>query len=311
MTELSSEILRDHQVRKTYAQKTRFIEFFKQKLPELHIETYGKDRSRNLILGDPASAEVVLGAHYDTAPGLIFPNFIAPKKPWLVYLYSFLLFLPGVILYWIVRLLTDSFLLSYPLLWGYILVLLVLMLAGPANKHTANDNTSGVITLCEIYAAMPPDLRARVAFVFFDNEEKGLIGSRLFRKKYKTEMAQKPLLNFDCVSDGDHLLCVIPKRQYAAQVTAWEAAFAATVGEGKCFDVTSSAGTMYPSDQKGFPIGIAFAAMHKARFVGYYMSRIHTSRDVVFDERNVICYRDAVLRWIGHRAEGDAPSADA
>ena len=36
------------------------------------------------------------------------------------------------------------------------------MMAGPANKHTANDNTSGVITLTEIMQSVPKELRDSV-----------------------------------------------------------------------------------------------------------------------------------------------------
>ena len=38
MTSLSEEILKKYQVRKTKAQKTRFIEFMQSKLPELKVE---------------------------------------------------------------------------------------------------------------------------------------------------------------------------------------------------------------------------------------------------------------------------------
>ena len=41
MTELSSEILRDWQVRKMKEQKTRFIAFLQSRLPELRVEEGG------------------------------------------------------------------------------------------------------------------------------------------------------------------------------------------------------------------------------------------------------------------------------
>ena len=40
MTELSREILRDWQIRKTKAQKLRFIEFMQSRLPGLAVEDF-------------------------------------------------------------------------------------------------------------------------------------------------------------------------------------------------------------------------------------------------------------------------------
>ena len=59
MTDLSREILRDWQVRKTKAQKQRFIEFLQSRLPGLRVEEGGWPLCRNLVLGDPESADVV------------------------------------------------------------------------------------------------------------------------------------------------------------------------------------------------------------------------------------------------------------
>ena len=95
MTELSREILRDWQVRKTKAQKLRFIEFLQSRLPGLRVEEGGWPLCRNLVLGDPENADVVFTAHYDTCARLPFPNFITPNNL-LIYLFQ-----PeqGVILY--------------------------------------------------------------------------------------------------------------------------------------------------------------------------------------------------------------------
>ena len=62
------------------------------------------------------------------------------------------------------------------------------MFVGKANKHTANDNTSGVLTLIE---ALHEDELKDVCCVFFDHEEVGLFGSRFFYKKHKEELRIK------------------------------------------------------------------------------------------------------------------------
>ena len=86
------------------------------------------------------------------------------------------------------------------------------MMAGPANRHTANDNTSGVITLLEIALSLPEELRSDVCFVWFDNEERGLLGSAAFAGKHKETKKGALVLNFDCVGDGDSLQFFPTKR---------------------------------------------------------------------------------------------------
>ena len=72
------------------------------------------------------------------------------------------------------------------------LIIMIWMLFGKANKHTANDNTSGIITIIESAIKLPEDLRDEVCFVLFDNEELGLLGSSAFSKEYK-EVAERML----------------------------------------------------------------------------------------------------------------------
>ena len=54
-----------------------------------------------------------------------------------------------------------------------------------------------------------------MAVVLFDNEEVGLIGSTLFRKRHARAMADRPLVNLDCVGDGEMLL-LAPNKGYRA-----------------------------------------------------------------------------------------------
>ena len=182
MTPLSERILTDWQIRKTKKQKTNFIEFMQTQLSGLQVEQGGFGGNRNLVLGDVKSAKVLLTAHYDTCARLPFPNFITPKNI-LVYIgYSLLICIPFFLLIGVLStvlgLLTDDFMIAY---FGSFLPTMALMLyifmGGKPNPHTANDNTSGIITLCELIAGMTEEEKAQVAFVFFDNEENGLLGS--------------------------------------------------------------------------------------------------------------------------------------
>jgi len=287
MTPLSKEIFDHYQVRKTKKQKDAFIQLLKQHYPDLKVQEGGFSKSRNLILGDVEHAEFIFTAHYDTCPRLPFPNFITPKNPLLYIGYAILITVPIILTVFIlsalVRFLTDDFLINYFATLFIYFGVFSFLLAGPANKHTANDNTSGVITLCELYDRLTPEERTRTAIVFFDNEESGLFGSRLFKKMYQKQMRNKLLINFDCVSDGDNILIASSKTARSK----WNIEKHFTTSGAKVPMLEKAECVFYPSDQLGFPNTVAVAALKHNRLLGYYMDRIHTAKDTVFDEANI------------------------
>ena len=289
MTELAQRILADYQVRKTKKQKQAFIELLKTHIPTLQVQEAGFPKNRNLVVGDPETAKLLLSAHYDTCARLPFPNFITPKRPLISIIYSVLVLIPYLAVLFVLSLLMRhlnlDFWLHYWISIGIYAVFMWSMLGGPANQHTANDNTSGVITLLEIYEKLTEEERAQVCFIFFDNEEKGLLGSAQFRKKYKKLIKDKLLINFDCVSDGDTFLLGVSKKADRKYHAAVAGAFSSE-GE-KTVMLENLKKVYYPSDQAGFPLAIAVAALKHSRFFGYYMDRIHTKRDTVFDTRNI------------------------
>ena len=299
MTELSSNILKNWQVRKHRKQKTAFIEFLRTQLPGLRVEKsiFG----RNLVLGDVDSAKLLLTAHYDTCARLPFPNFITPKNVFLYIGYQLLITIPVLLLYFALQcaLLCCELVWDVPIFqFGTILLLfLVLFLfCGPiANPHTANDNTSGVITLCEIWASMTEEERQKVCIVFFDNEENGLLGSMAFAHRHKkAHLNSKPVLNFDCVSDGDHILFAARKAAEKRFGKTLREAFPST--EDKTAEVTSKA--IFPSDQAQFPLGVGICALKYRKGIGLYMNRIHTAKDTVFEEENIQFLTKGTLRLI-------------
>lgn len=290
MTSFSQLLLSDWQVRKTKKQKLAFIRLMLSHFPELRVEESKIIHNRNLVAGDWETAEFILSAHYDTCAALPFPNFIMPKNVLITVLYSVLICIPFFLIAFgfnlLLALVTDSFFVHY---WASLILiiglLVVVFFLGVPNKHTANDNTSGVITLCELMERMPEELREKVLFVFFDNEENGLLGSAFFRKLHKKELGGKLILNFDCVSDGDEILLVVNKAARKKYGGRLEAAFPGT--DEKTVHMEKSSSAMYPSDQAGFPLSVAVAAMKKLPLLGLYLDRIHTGRDRVFDERNI------------------------
>ena len=292
MTELSRKITGEYLVRKTGRQKKAFREMLVRGLAGMGIEAKEekyKDLfgSVNVIAGDIEKAEIIFGAHYDTCPRMIFPNFITPKNSPVYYAYQmaivFALLLISLIPAVPVGLRTTGR--EAYLVWYFTyLALFVLMMKGPANPTTMNDNTSGVVTLIELMAAMPEEVRSRCAFVFFDNEELGLMGSGAFKAKHKKQAKETPMVNLDCVGDGEYFLLAASKAFRADDklMSAVKAAF----GEGEEMLYSEAEKTVYPSDQKKFEKSMAMAALHKGPKVGYYMNRIHTPKDTVLKEEN-------------------------
>lgn len=303
---LAAELLGPYQVRKTVAQKSAFIEYVQAYAKKIgqpcEVQTHGRRIvSRNIILGDVNRARVLLTAHYDTCARLPFANMAAPLcwpltlaeqviLPALVCVLSGLAFgrlcafagLSGAALFALSAVLTTLF--CAPVIW--------LMLFGPANPHTANDNTSGVALV--MLAAAVFSGRRDIAFVLFDNEEIGLCGSLAFAKAHPGIMRGRLVVQADCVSDGDALLYTGTARgmRHPMAKRLLEALNEAAPRYGKRVVSGEFPKVFYPSDQLCFARGTALAALKGKRIL--YLDRIHTAKDTVFDRNNLLCMLDAI-----------------
>ena len=56
--------------------------------------------------------------------------------------------------------------------------------------------------------------------------------------------------------------------------------------------------SIYPSDQKNFPLGVGIAAFRRHKLLGLYCSRIHTWRDTILEQTNVNILRAALITLI-------------
>lgn len=304
MNNITYEIFDKYQVRKYKKQKTAFIEYIQQISNQMgygcHVEHSKSHGTRNIVIGDPEKAKVVFGAHYDTCAKLPFPNFITPKN-FLVYLLyqcliTILMLIPYGVIVCVGTYINEEFwLLTGSIAYLYLIALVALIMVGPANKHTANDNTSGVITLIDLMATLPEDKRDDVAFVFFDLEEVGTFGSAAFAKMHKKAMKDKLLVNFDCVSDGKNILFAVKK---GAQKFAPMLEGAYKSNEIYNVDVATK-GVFYPSDQANFKCGVGVAALKKTEKLNIlYMDKIHTKKDTEFQEENIKFLVDGSIKLV-------------
>lgn len=295
MTEAGKMIRECFEIRKSPKQKKAFRDWLCETLREegyrVQVE-FAKNvvNNYNVVVGDPETAEVIFTAHYDTCAVLPIPNFITPRNMFWYLVYQLLLVLPMFAVAFGAMFAAEllvSPLWVPPLCMDAVLLFCVWWLIdGKANKHTANDNTSGIVTLTEILLTMPKELRDKVCVIYFDNEEKGLFGSGGFADRHKTARKEKLLINFDCVSDGDSIQLFPRKalKEDGAVLSLLDDAFLPM--EGKTVEVVRSFG-FYPSDQRHFARGVGVCALKKSRVLGYYMDKIHTGKDRVFDEKNI------------------------
>lgn len=304
MIDKPMDVLHLFPVRKSKKQKAAFRDAvigYTRRLGYAPTTEKGMLGSKNVIVGDPQNAQYLVTAHYDTCAALPVPNLITPNN--LPAFLAYQLFLtavilaPGILLGWLVGVLTQSFDLGYYTGYLALCLSLFLMLFGPANKHNANDNTSGVVTLLSIAATIPENQRSKVCFVLFDLEEAGLIGSASYARRHRGAAENQIVLNLDCVGDGDEIvLYPTGKLKRNAQKLAVLDKCCGTFGV-KSVTVRRKGFAVYPSDQSNFPYGVGICALCKSK-LGSYLGKIHTKRDTVLEETNVNILRAALISVI-------------
>lgn len=304
MLTVPKDILSQFPVRRTRKQKQAFrmsVRSYAESLGYACREEIGSFGCRNLVIGDPESAKFLATAHYDTCAVLPIPNLITPCNVWLFSLWQFAVLFGMLIVAVTIAVLAsivfgENSMTQWVgpavywgmLLWGYF---------GLPNMHNANDNTSGVITALEIARTMPDNQRGKVAFILFDLEEMGLIGSASYRKAHGPQVARQLVFNLDCVGDGDNLM-LFPTKNLKKNPGKMTELYRACGYFGKKSLLLREKGfAFYPSDQMNFPYGVGICALRKGK-LGLYLSRIHTSKDTILDETNINILRAALTSFI-------------
>lgn len=311
------DIVKEFPIRRSKTQKQKFrdaVQFYFQQLDYTSQVEEGLFGSRNVVIGDPEKAKYLVTAHYDTCARLPFPNLLTPFNPVLFVLYQLLIalltLLPAIILgifsvflvfFFVQGTVEEIQNAAYFAFMGRYLPIAVLNMVmlyfGPANRHNANDNTSGVITLLEIARSLPVNQRHKVCFVLFDLEEKGLWGSRSHRRAYKEATDRQLVLNLDCVGDGDAIR-MFPTKKLKKDRRQLTSLYKACGYVGRKSVLVHEKGFGFnPSDHKHFPYGVGICALRKNKLC-YYLGRIHTKRDTLLDETNVNILRAALTTFL-------------
>ena len=311
-------LLQTHPVRKTKKQKEAFRSWFIQEAERMgytakaeQAKGYG---STNLVVGDPESAKAIFTAHYDTQPVFPLPNFITPTNIGFYILYQLALVVvifgaaiaAGALLGWLTK--EPGIGMAAGMVTGY--GLLFMLMFGPANKHCANDNTSGVAAVMELMDRLPEDQRAKAAFILFDNEEKGMFGSSGYAAQHKSVKENGLLINLDCVGDGENILFFANKKtralpEYPLLVEAMQSQ------TGRNLLMNDMEKCVYPSDQAQFKLGIAVCACLKGKGLGYYVDKIHTPKDTVCEQANLDFLANGLNAFVAALPEVAAPDEEA
>ena len=282
-------------MRKSAVEKENFRKYIVNSLAkkgiEARVERTKDGKNDNIVIGNPETAKAVFTAHYDTPAHSIFPNIMMPKSRVLFFAYQFVpviflllvsfafAFIVGTLIFNDTRVYLLSFLFAYyGLFFG--------IMRAFKNKNNYNDNTSGVATVLSIIDRLSNEELKNVAFILFDNEEKGKKGSKAYFNDHKEHMKEKFLVNFDCVGNGDNFIFIAQKDAVdSKEYTDLKNSFIGNSVFKIEFLTYKQADSN--SDHKNFPKGVACVACKKSKRGFLYTPYIHTEKDIVANNSNI------------------------
>lgn len=273
-------------------QKKRFRKFVIEELNSLGINC--REVKGNIVAGNVEEAEYIITAHYDT-PG-IMPG-------WINYIVKYFGHTRQISFSILLIIMFSLFSYFNLHLINNILLIWMLSILIP-NKNNYNDNTSGVLTLLNISHQISMDseksfLKDKIALVFFNNEEWGLLGSNAMKKywlKNKISLEEKKIINLDCIGTGD--LVMLTHGKNSNLVENIESSLKNS-SNGK--EIVKYRYKLIPlSDEYNFKeyntAGIIFCNKTKVPG-GYYIPLVHSSKDKILELENIHWLTREILKW--------------
>lgn len=294
----------DYPIRKTEEEKEKFRAYVHKRasVKGAVIQTEHNGNNKNIVIGDAEQAKVIFTAHYDTPAKSVFPNIMIPRNKPLFFAYQFgLIFLllavsigVGYLVGMVGFASRSVFFLTFLVLY-YGLYFRLFRFG--KNPHNYNDNTSGVATLLTIWDGLDSQALNDVAFIFFDNEEKGKKGSKAYFAEHKTQMQNKLLVNFDCVGNGNNIVFIA--QENAEQLPAYPL-LKESFTSSKAYKVAfyPIKGSECNSDHKNFPCGVGCMACKTSKKGVLYTPYIHTPKDVCASEENIMFLSQKAIAFV-------------
>lgn len=268
--------------------KAKFREYLKSKAIECNLPYQINPQSfasKNVIIGDFQKAEYILGAHYDTPPWM--PSFLMKS----------VLFFNIVLIIIILSLIVATFFGFNKFLAIFLYLIIIIYLLGffsIANKYNYNDNTSGVMTLLYLMTIVK---NQKVAYAFFDNEEKGLIGSMqlaMVMKKMRNQ-CKKKLIIFDCVGRGNVFRLSSSRQGFAQEL---KRTFAQDANNEISYEVKKSSyleGSDHLAFQNYDHVGIMCFQKKGKKYV---LNDIHSHKDREINLSNIEVLSSSLKRYL-------------
>lgn len=306
-------LIKNHPTRKSNKEKESFRNYVLSEATKLGFdaktEKTTKGKNENIVIGNPEKAKAVFTAHFDTPASALFPNLMLPRNKFLFYLYQFI---PIILIfscsYFPAQFISDFFfsgennvnanvitfeLIFFVLYFG----LFYLLYLAFKNKNNYNDNTSGSAVLLSLMSKLSPEERENAAFIFFDNEEKGKLGSKAYYIDHKDFMENKLLINFDCVGNGKNILVIFNKE---AENIPESEIIKESFKENGTFKTYffPHKGSVCNSDHMNFPKGAAIVACKNTKNGIFYTPNIHTAKDTEADNANIEFLSESAKEFI-------------
>lgn len=290
---ICEEITKLFPIRRTTEQKQAFRQWVTEHIAgqgwPVRTEESDKGRQQNIVVGDPERAEVIFTAHYDTPANVLLPDLQIPRN-YPVYLLHQMALIIGMLAIALIvgaaaGLATQNGDVMILAFFAAFVALLAVQIYGPANKHNVNDNTSGVSALLETMARIPEEARGSVAFILFDNMEKGRKGSKAYAADHLETQHTSFVVNLDSVGVGDTFVASVPS--LAKQLPQYEKLAALMQESGRDVRFHSSVTTRGNSDFRSFKCGVGITAYRQVSGVGLYLGDLHTARDTHADQANL------------------------
>ncbi len=287
-------------IRRSKEQKARFFDYVVSELKDGRVKKDVLEKEHeNIIVGDLQNAKVIFTAHYDTPATSLIPNLMMPANKFISYVYHLgyplVLALLSLALAYVVSYFAGLEIYYFVAL--YLVIYFVSFFCATrfvTNKNNVNDNTSGVATVLTLAKRIN---KKEVAFVLFDNEEKGLLGSKAMNKKYKDLLKDKLIINFDCVANGKEIIFIA---KAGAEKNEGYTLFknCLTAENGFNLNYLSFKSSVANSDYKNFECGVGVMACTKGKIIKFYTGKIHTNKDTVGSEENVNYLVDQMLKFV-------------
>lgn len=303
------EITNLYPIRRTAEQKKAFRDWAVQEIGRMgysvKVEKNGLSHE-NIIVGNPEKAPMLFTAHYDTAANMLLPNVFLPKNPLLSLLYSaamvvLLMLLSALLMLALGAVIQDPRIVRTLWLLVYVALILWMTRGGFANKSNVNDSTSGVAALLTMMNQLPEEHREKAAFILFDNEEKGMGGSKAYAKEHLQVGYTRLTVNLGCIGVGENLLVISRKLARKYREFGFLQRQVEKIATHKVF-FFDSLGTAAGSDWKSFKCGVNICACKRSKLLGFYVPHLHTRRDTVADKGNIAAVANALAACVEEMA---------